>query len=248
MNIINKISSYLLYKNQFRKFRDQFDQFKSKSLLSKPRFPINWKDRLPCLRDNTSDISFDRHYIYHTAWAARVLSKTKPELHIDISSSLYFVAIVSAFLPVKHYDFRLPKLSASNLQVASADLNRLPFPDKSISSVSCMHVVEHIGLGRYGDSLDPEGDLKAISELKRILAEEGDLLFVIPIGKPKIMFNAHRIYSYSQIIDYFSEFKLIEFALIPDDPNDGGLISNASKGMADKQEYGCGCFHFRRMA
>jgi hypothetical protein len=110
-----------------------------------------------------------------------------------------------------------------------------------------MHVVEHVGLGRYGDPLDYDGDLKAISELKRVLAEGGDLLFVVPIGKPKIMFNAHRIYSYDQIIGYFSEFKLIEFALIPDDPNDGGLINNASKDMADKQEYGCGCFHFRRM-
>lgn len=207
---------------------------------------MNLEDRLSCLCDNTSDTSFDRHYIYHTAWAARVLSKTKPELHIDVSSSLYFVVIVSAFIPVKHYDFRLPKIRASNLQVASADLTCLHFSDKSISSLSCMHVVEHIGLGRYGDPLDPWGDLKAISELKRVLAAGGDLLFVVPLGKPKIMFNAHRIYSYAQIIDYFSEYELIEFALIPDDPKDGGLINNASKDMADQQTYGCGCFWFKK--
>ena len=136
MNIIKKISSYLSYKKQCRQFKDQFDQFESKSLLSTLRFPMNLEDRLSCLCDNTSDTSFDRHYIYHTAWAARVLSKTKPELHIDVSSSLYFVVIVSAFIPVKHYDFRLPKIRASNLQVASADLTCLHFSDKSISSLS----------------------------------------------------------------------------------------------------------------
>jgi hypothetical protein len=66
-----------------------------------------------------------------------------------------------------------------------------------------MHVVEHVGLGSYGDSLDPNGDLKAMSELKRVLSINGNLLFVVPVGKPRVMFNAHRIYSYEQIIECF---------------------------------------------
>ena len=91
--------------------------------------------------------------------------------------------------------------------------------------------------------LDPDGDLKSIAELKRVLA--GDLLFVVPIGKPKVIFNLHRIYSYDQIISYFSELKLVEFALIPD-KTPGDLIRNATGELADKQEYGCGCFWFRK--
>jgi hypothetical protein len=110
-----------------------------------------------------------------------------------------------------------------------------------------MHVVEHIGLGRYGDPLDPDGDLKAISELKRVMAVGGSLLFVAPIGKSRIMFNAHRIYSYDQIMSYFSDLEAKEFTLIPDDPQDGGLINNATKEMADAQRYGCGCFWFRKL-
>jgi Caenorhabditis protein of unknown function, DUF268. len=109
-----------------------------------------------------------------------------------------------------------------------------------------MHVIEHIGLGRYGDPLDPDGDLKAISELQRVLAPEGDLLFVVPIGKPMIVFNAHRIYSYEQIAEYFSGFELKEFALIPDNPSEGGLIHDATKEQADSQTYGCGCFWFKK--
>ena len=122
----------------------------------------------------------------------------------------------------------------------------MPFADNSVESLSCMHTVEHVGLGRYGDTMDPSGDIKAISELKRILAPGGSLLFVVPIGIPKIEFNAHRIYSYAQIIEYFSDVELKEFSLIPDNAFDVGIISNASSDLADAQEWGCGCFWFTK--
>jgi SAM-dependent methyltransferase len=227
-------------------FARTFLEFKRLSAANAPRFLLRWKDRYPCLNDNTNSTNFDRHYIYHPAWAARVLAGTKPSLHVDFSSTLSFCSMLSAFTPVKFYDFRSTDLQLSNLTSESADLLDLPLAASSIESLSCMHVVEHIGLGRYGDRLDPDGDLKAISELKRVLAPEGTLLFVVPIGKPKIIFNAHRIYSYEQIATYFSELELKEFALIPDDPSEGGLILDATKEEADKQTYGCGCFWFRK--
>jgi len=133
------------------------------------------------------------------------------------------------------------------LSFESADVTNLPFKDKSIHSLSCMHVVEHVGLGRYGDPLDYDGDLKAISELQRVLAEGGNLLFVVPIsGKQRIEFNAHRVFSYQQIIDGFKELRLQEFALIPDNHNTGDLLINASRKIADLQQCGCGCFWFVR--
>jgi hypothetical protein len=104
-----------------------------------------------------------------------------------------------------------------------------------------MHTIEHIGLTRYGDKLDNEGDLKAISELKRVVSENGNLLIVVPIGKPKIIFHAHRIYSYSQIISYFDGFSLKNFSLITDS-ND--FINPSTELEANKQNYGCGCFWF----
>jgi hypothetical protein len=220
--------------------------FKRLAANKTPRFSLSWKDRLPCLHDKTASTGFDRHYVYHTAWAARVLHETKPDVHIDISSSLYFSGMVSAFIPVKFYDYRRADLRLSNLTSGAADLLALPFEDQTIESLSCMHVVEHMGLGRYGDPLDPEGDLKAIAELKRVVSREGTLLFVVPIGRPKIVFNAHRIYSYDQILTYFAGLTLSEFALIPDNPEEGGLIRGATKEQADKQTYGCGCFWFTK--
>lgn len=213
----------------------------------KERFSLRWRDRYVCLRDKTSVTGFDRHYVYHTAWAARILAETSPERHIDISSSLYFCALVSAFIPVQFFDYRRPDLELDGLRCDAADLSGLPFADNSVTSLSCMHVIEHVGLGRYGDPVDPDGDLKAIAELTRVVAKGGDLLFVVPVGDaPLIMFNAHRIYTYEQIIRYFASLELVEFALIPDHPPDGGLIRNATKAQSDAQRYGCGCFWFRK--
>jgi SAM-dependent methyltransferase len=154
--------------------------------------------------------------------------------------------MASAFVPVKFYDYRPADVAMDNLTTDRADLTSLPFESGSIPSLSCMHVVEHVGLGRYGDTMDPNGDLRAISELKRVLAPGGTLLFVVPVGKPRVRFNAHRIYSYDQVIGGFHGLSLVEFALIPDKARDGGLIRHASRELCDQQKYGCGCFWFRR--
>lgn len=207
------------------------------------RFTVAAKDVYPCLMDKIKQTPFDHHYIYHPAWAARILSHTRPEYHVDFSSILSFGSIVSAFIPVKFYDYRPPDLKLSNWQSGFANLTNLPFDSNSQTSISCMHTVEHIGLGRYGDPLDPEGDLKAISELKRIVRPGGDLLFVTPVGRARIEFNAHRIYSYEQIVRYFSPLQLIDFSLIPDE---GGMIANADPSLVGQQDYGCGCFWFKK--
>lgn len=205
------------------------------------RFDISLLDFYPQIKDKTIKTNFDAHYVYHTSWAARKVKEINPIRHTDISSSLYFTGIVSAFVPIDFYDYRPADLKLSNLTSNQADLLNLPFKDGGIKSLSCMHTVEHIGLGRYGDEIDPEGDLKAIAELQRVLAKDGSFLFVVPVGKPKIEFNAHRIYSYDQIMSYFKDLELKEFSLITDS---GDFIENAKMGLVQEQTYGCGCFWF----
>lgn len=231
-----------------RGFVAEFKHFSALAAAGGKRFELNWGDRYPCLGDRTQNTTFDRHYVFHTAWAARVLASTRPRKHVDISSSLYFSGIVSAFVPTEFYDYRPAALNLTNLLSGHADLMRLPFGDGQVESLSCMHVVEHVGLGRYGDPLDPDGDLKAIRELQRVVAPSGSLLFVVPVGKPRIQFNAHRIYSYEQIRGAFSELELVQFSLIPDLESDGGLLENASPECVQHQRYACGCFWLRRPA
>jgi hypothetical protein len=175
-----------------------------------------WSDRYPCLDENTTT-SFDVYYIYCPAWVARLISQTRPSVYVDISPMLNFCVIVSVFFPVDFYDYRPAKLELGNLACQHGDLMKLPFEDESVESFLCMHVAEHVGLGCYGDSLGPEGDLKATVELKYMLANKGLLLFVASVGKPRIQYNAYRIYGYDQVVSFLANLSIQQFALVDDD-------------------------------
>jgi SAM-dependent methyltransferase len=233
------------YCGEYLHFLRDYLRFK-KSASVKGRFDLRWSQRQPCLKERLAESGFDRHYVYHTAWAARCVASVRPSEHVDISSSLYFCSIASAFVPVRYLEFRPPDLSLENLAVQKGDLLHLPFEDGTVASLSCMHVIEHVGLGRYGDPIDPDGDLKAIEQLKRVSAAGGMLLFVVPVGKPRILFNAHRVYTYEQICGYFSPMRCVQYAFIPDSFIDGPIVIDPQPQLLDRQQEGCGCFWFTK--
>ena len=69
----------------------------------KNRFPLTLSNRMPMILDKSKQTQFDAHYIYHNAWAIRTVLKIRPDVHLDISSTLYFCSTLSAFLPVKFF-------------------------------------------------------------------------------------------------------------------------------------------------
>jgi SAM-dependent methyltransferase len=228
---------------KYRRFLGDFRRFSMLSAMKPRRFQLDWDDRYPCLDDRTAETGYDPHYTYHPAWAAAIIAQNRPTRHVDISSTLAFCTMLAAFVPVGFYDIRPARLNIKDLTCDTADLTSLPFDDRSQLSLSCMHVAEHVGLGRYGDPLDPDGDLKSMHELQRVLAPGGTLLFVVPVGRPCIRFNAHRIYSFRHIMTEFAELRLRQFALV----DDRGLFTvDAPPAAADAQEYGCGCWWFER--
>lgn len=229
------------------RFAREFRQFAANHRRERPGLPLRWRDRWPRLNDRTEHLPLDAHYIYHTAWAARILAATRPARHVDISSLAYFSSLCSAFVPIEFYDYRPAEIHLPNLKCGAADLCRLPFADRALASVSCMHTIEHIGLGRYGDPLDAMGDLRALSELQRVVAPGGALLVVVPVGRPRVQYNAHRIYDPQAIQDALGELKLTSWSLLKDDAR-GGLVENPARELALEQSYGCGCFHFTRSA
>src|SRR4029079_17381659 len=113
-------------------FELQFERFRAALCAAgEPRLEMRWEDRLECADDPAGN-RFDRHYVYHSAWAARVLASTRPARHVDISSCIYFSAIASAFVPVDFYEFRQTDLKLDNLNTRTADLTGLPFADGSV--------------------------------------------------------------------------------------------------------------------
>lgn len=236
---VSAVSRYASFVREYRAFRDMAAKAADR------RFASRWADRFPALRDRTAATEFDAHYVYHTAWAVRAVVGLAPARHVDISSTLFFCSTLSAFLPVEFHDYRPAGLTLDGLTCGKADLTALPFPDASIESLSCMHVIEHIGLGRYGDALNPVGDLAAAAELTRVVRPGGHLLMVVPIGVPRLCFNAHRIYSLDQLRSMFAGFEIVGSALVRDDRT---FVVDPAPEEFDSQKFGCGCFLLRRLA
>jgi hypothetical protein len=199
----------------------------------------------PRLDEATPQTPFDPHYFYQDVWAFRRIHAQNPARHIDIGSRIILVGILSCVVPVEFVDIRPLTAVLPDLTSKAGDVLKLPYPDQAISSLSCLHVVEHVGLGRYGDDLDiPDGTRRACAELQRVLAPNGYLYFGLPCGKHNtIEFNAHRVHTVDTILSYFPELELVELSGVTDDAQ---FIENIAKDTLNQQHYGCGLFIFTR--
>lgn len=184
------------------------------------------------------------HYFHQDIWAARLIHSASPEKHIDIGSRIDgFVAHLLAFMDVTEVDIRPLNTSQPGLTFVTGDMLDLPFPDQSMQSLSCLHALEHVGLGRYGDPIDPNAWTTAITQLQRVLAPDGKLYFSVPIGSEKLEFNAHRIFDPLTITDSFDQLQLVSFSAVSDD---GDFVENALPDDYRNSRYACGLFEFQR--
>ncbi|MFM9882704.1 MAG: DUF268 domain-containing protein [Burkholderiales bacterium] len=204
---------------------------------------VVFSDLWPCLSDRSARTAFDPHYFYQGAWLARRLAQVRPELHIDCGSSVLMVSVLSAQVPTVFLDYRPLASGLTDVISVAGTLTGLPFADGSLDSVSSLHVIEHVGLARYGDPLDPDGSVRALAELVRIIRPGGHLYLSVPVGRERVCFNAQRIFSPGTIIGLASGMSLRSFALVDDD---GRYHDQAHIDLAANLNYGCGMFEFSR--
>ena len=151
------------------------------------------------------------------------------------------INVLSAAAKTVCVDYRPLRVCVENLFPVAGNLTQLPFLDASVLSLSCLHVIEHVGLGRYGDQLDPRGSRKGASELQRVLKQGGRLYISLPVGRQRVCFNAHRIFLATTIPSFVPGLRLESFSLVDDA---GRFIEQATLEMADGLDYGCGMFEF----
>lgn len=202
---------------------------------------LSFKDSYPCLADGVKATPFDPHYFFQAAWLARRLQESRPSFHVDVGSSAMMVNVLSAGMNMAFVDYRPLRVRLSNLSSLAGDIVRLPFRDACIASLSCLHVIEHVGLGRYGDPINPAGSQLAAAELQRVLQPGGRLFLSVPVGRERVCFNAHRVFSPGTVRAFFPELQLKSFSLVDDS---GQLNEEVPLEAGVSLDYGCGLFEF----
>lgn len=198
----------------------------------------------PILDEKTSFTeSFDPQNFYQQLWAFEQILKREPKVHIDIGSTYAFSGYVSKITKAVFIELRPIKTLLRNLEIKRGDILQLPIPNNSVGSLSSLCVAGHVGLGRYGDAIDPRGMEKACKELSRVLSKNGFLYFSTTIGKERICFNAHRVLSPKTIVKYFSGLQLFEFSVVDDM---GKFHNNVSYKDYTDINYGLGMFVFKK--
>lgn len=229
---MHNIPKLIKFLNSYRKYK-----------ISAGSEELKIYDFYPCINDNMRVTPFDAHYFYQGVWAFKKIKESKVKNHIDVGSEIRWVGLLSTVTKVTFIDIRPLKTDLKDLVVKEGSILNMPFEDNSVYSLSSLHVAEHIGLGRYGDKLDPCGTKKACEELSRVLAIGGNLFFSLPVGKKKTCFNAHRIHSPSTILEYFKDLKLVELSGVTDS---GKFIENIDIDILENSKYACGLFLFRK--
>lgn len=206
-------------------------------------------DAWPCLFDRTATTGVDAHYFHQAVWAARLIARHRPARHVDIGSDTLFVGMLTALTQVTFVDIRPLELSIEDYTGLSGSILDLPFADRSVQSLSCLHVIEHIGLGRYGDPIDPLGSEKAAREIVRVLAPGGHACVSMPIGRPRVQFNGQRVFDPQQVLRLFDGLSLQGFAMVD---ATGRFHASADPARVDLREQesgadsGLGMFSFTR--
>jgi hypothetical protein len=216
------------------------------SLNNHRSFDFDWKNAFPVLHERFEHAGLTRgHYFWQDLWAAQHLYNRNTKNHVDVGSRLDgFIAHIIPFCKVTYIDIRPLSSEIDNLEFKQGSILDMPFEDRSVESLSCLHVLEHIGLGRYNDSVDPDGHVKAAQELMRVLSKGSELLIGAPVGQERLCFDAHRIFDPQTITDMFSGLHMVEFCLIDDEGMK--IFHNASFDDARHCYYGCGLFVFRK--
>jgi SAM-dependent methyltransferase len=219
------------------------------SLRGLPRFVSGWLqfrkrytgklNLLPCLHDWYEEGgSAKGEYFWQDLHVAQKIHQANPIKHVDIGSRLDgFVAHVASFREVEVFDIRpitpvIPRVTFKQADLMSPTRLLTNYCD----SISCLHALEHFGLGRYGDPIDPEGYAAGFKNMAAILRSGGVFYLSVPIGIERVEFNAHRIFDPQKLVKVAAShgLELQEFASI----QPGKTLIESANPMATIAELG----------
>lgn len=212
------------------------------------QFPIT--KLYPCVIEKDAQSGSTRgHYFTQDLFVAQRIYIANPSNHIDIGSRVDgFVAHVAVFREIFVGDIRAMPSTISNINFVQINLmEELPLTMiDAWHSISCLHALEHFGLGRYGDPVDMDGHIRGLANLSKMLKPSGVLYLSVPIGKQRIEFNAHRVFSLQYLMELFQlhNLDIASFSYI-DDLGHFHQSANPSEVNQDLM-FGCGIFELNK--
>jgi hypothetical protein len=237
------------------------------SLCGLPSFISGWiafsanysgkMEVMPCLYDKHEEGgSIKNEYFWQDLYVARAIFLNNPKRHIDIGSRVDgFVAHVASFREIEVFDVRPITTQITGIRFTQADLMNLAIDPiegevKACDSISCLHALEHFGLGRYGDPIDPNGYALGFANMAKILIPGGRFYLSTPIGRERVIFNANWVFDPRTILSLAKDNGMQLECLAIIDPTRGPneiKLDDASLEAISKNEYQLGVFKFIKM-
>lgn len=243
-------NNYINYCNEFRIKEHSFFEEDLKlyeKLNNRNNFRIQEKYIWPVLTDKYAMAGTMGNYFWQDLWAAKLIFNSGIKKHFDIGSRIdgFIAHLIAMNIKVSLIDVRKFPGEVENLRTIVDDATQLKQVSyESIESMSALCSLEHFGLGRYGDPVDPEACFKCFKEIQKRIKQGGHLYISLPIGKERVEFNAHRVFYPSTIIENFSLMELEEFSCTAE----GKIEYNVQIHKYDEDEhhgnYRYGLFHF----
>jgi len=209
---------------------------------------------VPCLHDWYEEGGATKlEYFWQDLLMARMIHDSKPQKHVDIGSRVDgFVAHVASFREIEVFDIRPITSKIPGVTFKQADFMRpLDGMADYCDSLSCLHALEHFGLGRYGDRIDPRGAEHGLANMAGLLRENGIFYLSVPIGMSRVEFNANRVFDPRAIVELAQENSLRLSALTV--IHRGGIVKECVPSAAQLSElagerYALGLFVFVKIA
>lgn len=234
---------YSLYYDSF--FKEDLEEYKKKN--TREQFKVKEEFFWPIIRDKYAKAGTIGNYFCQDLWAARLIYKSGVREHLDIGSRIdgFISHLLAMDIKVTIIDIREFPGEVENLHTIVDDATLLKnVDDESVESMSALCSIEHFGLGRYGDPVDPEACFKCFDNIQKKMKKGGRLYISLPIGKERVEFNAHRVFYPSTVIECFSRMDLIEFACTAEGKIEYNMDIHKYDCDTHNGEYRYGLFYF----
>lgn len=216
---VNSLQETSAAKKKVRKNKGRFENDKALycRLNQRDNFAFKEEYEYQVLGEWDMQAGYPSSYFWQDLWGARKIAENKPESHFDIGSRIdgFISHLMLLKIPVTLIDIRPLDKKIPGVDFYQSDATELKgIQDNSIESLSALCSLEHFGLGRYGDSIDPEACFKAFKEIQRVVKPGGYIYLSLPVGKERVCFNAHRVFDPATIIREFDACELEEYSVV----------------------------------